>query len=312
MRKIILSLLVAFSTLSIYAQNYYTAKTHGIVFHGRGGYSQFRNRMPDTQSLGGAGVDLGIGYEYGTYSAGFLMQTGFSASFLSSSTFYLEELTDSKQMYDTEGIEHTAYFTFDDIREFDSYVTVNYNLLFGYQGRKGGYILVGPKVGYSLLGLGKTTTSVTQDSRYDGLIGGDGDGLLSDIPNHDIGTVERVHKQPIHKNLHAALSAEFGFSFSKRKEFDFEEEGYVPNKRRAEHTTFRFGFFCEVGGFINTHGADNSSLIVNNGTNGRYQPTIGNYLYREHTPFLLTIGGGIKLTYVIQYSPAVCVRCNYE
>ncbi len=309
MKKLILSLLLILSTFSVFAkkQHYkpYSAKTHGLAIWARGGYSNFLATLDDTQPLGCAGGEFGLGFEMGSTTTGFILQTGVGMSVLSSTLRLKTDLTEDRQMYDTEGAQHTAHFLFHNTREIDTYVNMHYVLLLGRHFENGSYFLLGPKVGYALSGNGKTTTEVIRQSRYDGIIGGDGDGLLSDMPNHFMDTVQRKHEHGINKNLHLALSFECGYAFKMPREVIMEDV-----KSQAAYRSLKLAAFVEFGGYINTKLSNSSVVIVNKATQpGAYEPAIGNLLYRDKT-FLPTLFCGVKLTYVIQYQKIVCATCD--
>ncbi len=304
MRKIILSLLVVLSTVSLYSQKYFSTKTHGLAVYGRGGYNAFFNTLDDTRTLGGGCGEIGLGYELGTLTSGFMLHTGVGVSISNSTMTYKSDITDRRLMYDTEGVEHIAHFTFYDVHERDMYVNINYVLLLGHRWQNGGYFMLGPKIGYALYGNGETTTKVNRRSQYDGLIGDDGDGMLSDMPNHYMDNSVRTYEEGLPKNLYMGLFMECGYSISKRREVNIYE-----NMSQAIYRSIRFAFFCEVGGYVNGS-STNSPFMINQGTNGQYHPTIGNSLYRDQS-FITAFSCGMKLTYAIQYKKLICATCDH-
>ncbi len=300
MKKIVIILLLMLNAVFVYSQKYHSEKTNALVFWGSGGYNRFDNTLNETKTLGGGGGEIGIGYEFGTSSSGFLFQTGISASYLSSSMLFTSEITENKRMYDTERNEHIAYFNFHNISEKDNYLNLNYTLLFGYQSYNGFYVLGGPKVAYAVAGAGTTTCEVTRKSRYDGLVGEDGNGLLSGMPNHDMDNVQRKHKQEINNNPYIGLSVECGYTKLIR---------HINNNARTDYHSLRIACFCDFGGYINTNRSSNTSLIINQANDGQYQPTIANYLYSNQS-FLTGLFCGIKFTYLLQWTSPVCVICQ--
>ncbi len=301
MKKIVIILLLMLNAFTIYSQRYHSSQTNALVVFGSGGYSLFENTLLETTAFGGSGGEIGIGYELGTTGSSFLFQTNLSASYLSSSMILTSDVAETKRMYDTERNEHTAYYDFHNISETDSYLQLNYTLLFGYKWRNGMYFLTGPKIAYALTGEGQTSCEVRRTARYDGLIGEDGNGFLSNMPNHYLNNVERTYRQKLNPNPYVGLSAEVGYSIFKNLT--------VNNSRiRTDYNSLRIALFCDLGGYININNSTNT-LIVNQATDGSYQPTIANFLYREQS-FLPTLFCGVKFTYVLEWIAPVCVICE--
>ncbi len=299
MRRHIIYILLCLLPTHLMAHDYGSLPTHALAVWGSAGYVRLDNHASETQPIGGAGAGIGIGYELGRMHQGFLFQTGVSLSPQFSKMGYTAFI-DERLMYDTEGTKHTVYFRFDNTQERDVLVNANLHLLMGYRWRNGWYLLGGPKVVYDIYANGTTTTDVTTSARYDGLIGDDGNGSFSDMPNHFLQTVTREHTQSLERNPYVGLSLECGYTFKRTKLL-------APSK--ADYATWRLAFFCEYGWRVNGS-ANGCDVIVNQGIHSAYQPVVSNYLYRGQDA-VTQLSFGLKVTYLIEYkSASPCMLCQ--
>ncbi len=296
-------LLLTLTTLCPIRAQHWGATTHALALWAKAGYNRFDNTLSETHTQGGWGFDIGVGYEFGHDPEGFLLQTGLSISPRSSTTFYTSELNEIKNMLDTEGNPYLGYFNFHDIHEKDVYVNISCNLLLGYEWRNRVHIICGPKFAYALYGEGITDCLVTTSARYDGIIGEDGNGLLTNMPNHHMKTTPRSITQPIYRNPYVGGIIEIGYSLFEKHTITHQ---LIKRARRDFHNSLRISAFCEYGCYINTHDASTQPFVIDQITDKGYEPLVGNFLYNGQKA-ITSLSCGLKLTYLIHHKDYPCM-----
>ncbi len=308
MKKFVLLIISFVGLLPLCAQEHATTYTHAFATWLSGGYSRFERFAGDTRTIGGPAAAVGLGYEYGKETEGFILQTGVSLSPQISNMKYLPTLTTEQQMLDTEGTEHTAIFTVHDGREKDFYLNANLSVLFGYQWDNGWHLLFGPQAAYTLMGNSSTTCKVTTANRYEGIIGEDGNGLLSNMPNHQMTTVSRTTGiQPISSNPYYVGGVfEVGYNLLK----NYNERLRLRGKNDPDsYHTLRISVFGECGCYINPDATAQTTpttlLIDQHPAANRYEPLLNKFLYYEQS-HTVSMFYGIKFTYLFHRRAKEC------
>ncbi len=298
--KLILIFFLCLSS-AVFAQNYHTSAAHNLAIWTSGEYARFDNYLEQAQVFGGAAIEIGVGYEYNTKPEGLLLQTGIGLSYQTSALTYMP-FKEREYMKDTEGIAHIAKFDFRNIHESDTYYTANVDFLMGYKWRNSMYFLGGPKVAFPIVGHGITTSMVTTTARYDGLIGEDGNGLFTDMPNHYLTTNLRTHTQKLAYNPYVGMFLECGYMLWDKK--------VIQGNIHMDYHTLRIACFCEFGWHINTSNAS-SDLVVNQAEYPVYQPAAANYLYANNRlGYITSLCCGIKITYLLGNKSRICIHCE--
>ena len=278
--------LAAVQTLS--AQYCRTCSRNSVALWTAAGYSNITNHSPLTQTFGGLGSSVGVGYQY-TAPRGFLLQTGLELSFYNSLMYHSDTLH-VEPMYSTQLKEYDGLFSFENINSRQRLVNVGPTLMVGIQGANNFYFLVGGKVKFNVHGTERASSDVTKRGRFDYIIGVDHDGILIDMSNHGFGTFSRLHDSSLRINPLFIGSFEVGRVFLSGNSRNYRTSGASRNLK------MRLSVFCDYG--FSRVSESNSELIINKALReGEFIPHINGFLHHDvNSQFINTLFTGVRLT----------------
>ena len=151
---------------------------------------------------GGAGLQLGVGYEW-RYKKKFLLSTGVEFSYFGNNMKYNDFNLQATLLYDN----HYVMDYFYEFRKYGEYQNVGVVSIPLYVGGNFDryYFLVGPKVGIGVFGTYYSHSTVTTYAIDKELI----DDLV-DMPNHYLSTKKEKGNGKFNVGLNVAAAAEFG------------------------------------------------------------------------------------------------------
>jgi len=273
-KTIISLLIVLLSTIYINAQ-----KVNSFALWGSGGYNNFLSGVEKVSTIGGAGVNIGLGYEF--QSGGFLMQVGGEFQHYTSN-MKMAEFTEIIPMLNTEGKYYDGTFIFDKNQDRQTMGNAAAVLKLGFVTPSNFYMLFGGKYAYNIYGSTKTYTNVTSKGYNDNLIGDDDNGTFSDMPNHGYYTIKRSFNEKLAFQPTIFGSIEAGLQIGKRNYF-----GVV----------YRFALFFDFGiTALTAKPLLGQSKIIDISQTEEFQPALRPFFYNETTQRIQVIFTGIKFT----------------
>lgn len=258
------------------------AQTHSFALWLSGGYNSHNTKITDYSYKGGAGGNIGLGYDL--QAGNFVLQLGGEFAHLTSN-IGTADFVDSIPMVNTEGTPYMGHFAFTKNRDMQQFGKALAQLKLGFVTTNTGtqfYGLFGGKIGFNLYGNTHTYTTVTSSGVYDDIIGG-GDGDLSNMPNHDYYTGNREYKEEIALAPTIYGSAELGLQF-----MDAKILGATP----------RLALFFDYGFTSLANKPENVSTerIINISETDQFKPALRPMFYNDQTDKFNTFFTGIKLT----------------
>lgn len=260
------------------------------------GSSRIMNAVTGVNVLNSVGTSFGGGYEL--HYNHFLFQTGVEVISIKSK-MTMSDTIYSTRMTDTEGVSYKGLFTFNDISDKQRMINLGIPVLFGYSSPVTGfYFLTGGKVLFNLYGSSSTFSLVTTQAIYDNIIGEDGAGLLTEMPNHGLSTESRTIKNSFKFNTAYAGTFEVGYSLQK-------------HTRKDEDNHLRIALFCDYGIFSISANQKTDQLFVNSALTGEFKPTIGSLIFNNiSTNRITTLYLGLKLYYIFNLVPENDCKCE--
>lgn len=280
--------------------------THNLVAWGNVGYDRVSNKSLETFSPGGMGTDVGLGYEF--HYKKFILQTGLDLQGLFSVMQY-KDISHVVPMLDTEGRPFDGIFEMQNNREHQTLNNITIPLLLGFS-YYDVYFLAGGKFQFNFNNRISTSSDVTSKARYNNIIGSDGGGLLTDMPNHDLKTVNQTVEGSLDLSPIYALSFEVGKKFTPpvRKKAGTARREYYRQQKESENRFkkqtfsrhyYRLAFFCDYG-FTSLKENNQPGMIINTATQPRaYSPALNHMLYSEKDARLLY--AGLKFTILFEF-----------
>jgi hypothetical protein len=274
--------------------------TNNLIIWGGGGYGKLMNGSSETSVSGKPGFILGCGYEWNIKNIS--VQTGLELSHYSS-TMAMKDTLLVLSMVDTDGDTFDGYFYFNNTKDNQSITNLSIPLMIGYQSPSGFYIMGGGKIGVTLTGSSKTTSEVTSMAYYENLIGNNGTGFFTNMPNHGLDTEPRSMKSSIKFNSIFFGSLEAGWNFGKNR----ETSRYIRNK----NVTYRLGLFLDYGFAPVTTKNRVDYIIVNSSNTEEIVPAIQGYLtHNVSSGYVNTLLVGVKLTVLFNLDKKEC-KCEF-
>lgn len=268
------------------------------VVWGSTGQSFISNGAARTSVSGQPGGALGGGYEL--QHNRFLLQVG--AEIVSyKSMMTLTDTAFTANMTDTEGYNYKGLFSFRNISDKQQLINLGIPVLIGYNSPVSGfYFMTGAKVLLHLKGSSNTLSTVTTQAVYDNIIGQDGDGLLTDMPNHGLSTENRTVKNSFRLSTAYTASFEVGYSFRK-----------YPEQKENHH--LRIALFCDYSIFPVQAGQRTNQLFVNTTASASYKPAINSLIFNQIPAGKITsIFTGLKVYYIINIPKRYKCRCESQ
>ncbi len=280
--------------LSPYLQS--QTKSNKFVVWTVGGLSRIMNTASNINVVNNSGTSFGAGYEL--HYNHFIFQTGVEV-LSNKSKMTISDTIFSTRMTDTEGDSYDGLFSFKDICDKQRMINLGIPLLFGYSSKVSGfYFLTGGKVQLNLYGRSSTHSLVTTQAIYDKIIGEDGCGLISNMPNHGLSTENRIVKNSFKLNTAYAGTFEVGYSLQK-----------IARKDVANH--LRIALLYDFGIFTINANQKTNQLVVNTELTGEFKPTIGSLIFNNiSTNRIATLYFGIKLYYIFNLVPENDCKCE--
>ncbi len=244
-----------------------------------GGYNNLVAKRQDVVYVGNIGTSLGLGYDLRL--GGFLFQIGGEMQHYTSNAV-LGNFTETIPMVNTEGIAYNGIFTFNGNTDRQTMGNAAAVIKLGFITPNSFYMLFGAKYGYNLYGNTTTSTNVTSKGQYDHIIGEDGQGTLSDMPNHGYYSARRSYAEKIEFEPSIYGSVEAGLQFS-----DNTFLGAVP----------RLAFVFDLGlTGLKNYPAVGTSPIKDISTNEEFQPALRTFFFDPAVSRITSIFAGVKLT----------------
>lgn len=268
------------------------------VIWGSAGPSFISNGAAHTSVSGHTGTALGGGYELQRNR--FLFQIG--AELISyKSAMALSDTTFMANMTDTEGDNYKGIFTFRNISDKQQLINLGIPVLAGYNSPVSGfYFMTGAKVLLHLQGSSNTISRVTTQAVYDNIIGQNGDGLLTDMPNHGLSTENRTVKSNFRLSTAYTATLEIGYSFRK-----------YPEQKEKHH--WRVALFCDYSVFPVQASRQTNQLFVNTTGPDDYKPAINNLIFNQiPTGKITSVFTGLKVYYIINIPKRYNCRCESQ
>lgn len=271
------------------------AQTHSFALWLSGGYNSHITKLPERSYMGGAGGNIGLGYDLQIDN--FVLQLGGEFAHLTSN-IGIADFTDSIPMINTEETPYNGVFDFTKNRDMQQFGNGAAQLKLGFTTTNPGtqfYALFGGKIAFNVYGSTRTYTTVTSTGIYDNIIGESGGGDLSNMPNHDYYTGKRQYEEEIDINPTIYSSVETGLQFMNAKIL-----GATP----------RFALFFDFG-FTSLAKTPNTpeTRIVNVSETDQFKPALRPLFYNKETDRFNTFFTGIKLTLLWGSDPSSYCHC---
>jgi len=283
-----LSLLL--TTVILFISAIYPQKNN-IVLWSSGGYSDFFENADKLTSVGNAGAELGVGYEFAARN--FIFQTGVGYQHLNAS-LQLQDSLHNRMMIDTEGDIYNGYFSFSNNNDLYRMGNVVIPLLFGAKYNKF-YALAGVKIGLNITATSTHSSNIRSFADYGQFI-----NFFEDMPNHGFLTREEKNTYDVKFDTNYSASIEFGYNFK-----------LGTNKKSL--VSYRIGAFADYGlNNINTKNNAEADLILND-NNAAYIPYFNSTLLSRDFKgtALNTFFTGVKFSVVFGMPQHICVICDY-
>ena len=312
MKKISRILFLTFLLLPVTAQTLFAycraCSRNSVAVWTSAGYSNIMNHSPETRAFGGLGASIGVGYQY-TAPRGFLFQTGLELS-LYNSLMHHSDTLHVVPMYSTQLKEYDGLFSFENINSRQRLVNVGPTFMIGAQSVNNFYFLVGGKVKFNVHGMERVGCVVTKRARFDNIIGDDHDGILSNMPNHGLGTFNRSHDSPLRINPLFIGSFEVGRVFSSGNNRNPRTSGSFGSSRNSRNTNMRLSVFCDYG-FSRVSASDTHYDLIINSHPSEYLPHITGFLHHDvQSRFVSTLFTGVRLTFFFDIPKRY--RCSWQ
>jgi hypothetical protein len=296
----VLPLIVILSVCTIFPlASQPSVNSNSFLIWGSGGYSKISNNVPATTAIGNAGMAIGAGYEL--HFKNFLIQTGVEVSYYTSKMSLIDTLL-VMPMIDTEGTLFSGHFAFQQTSDMQKIANIGIPLMLGYETPDGLYFAIGGKVMLNVIGSSHTSTNVTSTAYYSDLIGDNSDGILSNMPNHELNSEMRTVNSSLKLHTIFTGSVEAGYTFGKNPD-DYS----IKNKPKI-----RLSMCCDYGFAPVTSNDRINNLFVNISTTEEIVPTIRGYLLNSlQSNRLNVLYVGLKVTVLFGLKKYGC-NCSSE
>jgi len=203
---------------------------HFITISASGGYSNFLNQIPNSQSVGNFGGSASIGYEF--QKNFFFMTLGCDFSYLTSTTI-LDDVTLSREGFDSEGDLVNFQYGFYNFKDVQRASYVSLPVALGFKGNRF-YGALGVKVGLSVLGSENIKSNYTTVGVYEQFI-----DPFYNMPNHYYADYSSTAATSLSFLPNISATAELGVFLGKSHP--------VVKRKMKDVVRYKFGIFAEYG-----------------------------------------------------------------
>ncbi len=284
--------------------------SHALAMWFSGGYSSFHDNRPQTTTIGGWGLDFGLGYEFGSDPEGFLLQTGFAMSPQNSTMKFDKYWREWRDMTDINGKPGQAEFVYNKVKQKDFYMHFNFDMLFGYKWENGVHFLCGPKVSFPLYGQGVTTANIFADGEYTGKVDANDNLQLKQTKAFENDTlIHRSNREMLVCNPYVGGVFEVGYDLLHNYTIKLKR---LKKEHRNYYTSLRLSAFLEYGCYININSTttDPQPLVVDHiAERNYYAPYVNDFLLNGQKA-VQSVFIGAKVTFLIHAKEGHCMLCD--